>query len=433
MAAIDWDALTNEAVDLLQRYIRIDTSNPPGNEALATDFLAGVLDAEGIASRQLFSAPGRANLVANLPGDPGEKPLILLNHTDVVPVEADQWQVEPFGGLVKDGYVWGRGALDIKGMAVLELLTLLTLKRRGVRLRRPVRFLAAADEEAGSEYGIEWLERKHAELLDAAFVINEGGYGSEVYLGVERPLFGISTAEKSPLWLTLKATGRPGHGSTPHDDNVLDRLVRAMQRVQHWQRPPQLTPPVIDALRAAYGEGYLDLDPDRATPEQILERHRTLLPLLTNTISATGLQSGIKHNVIPATASATLDCRLLPGYKHERFLAELRQVIDDPRIEIETVFASESPWTPASELTDTIREVCNTVVPEAPVLPRVTVGFTDSRAFRRRGVPAYGFVPMLLSPDEQGGMHGNNERISLRNLRLGLEVLYRVVERVCAA
>jgi acetylornithine deacetylase/succinyl-diaminopimelate desuccinylase-like protein len=433
MGAIDWDAVAAEAVELLQRYIRINTTNPPGNEERAADFLAGLLDAEGIDSRRLFSAPGRANLVADLPGSDGEKPLVLLNHTDVVPVEAEQWDIEPFGGLIKDGYVWGRGALDMKGMGVLELMTVLTLKRRGVRLRRPVRFLAVADEEAGSEYGVEWLNREHPDLMDAAFVINEGGYGAETYLGSERPLFGVSMAEKSPLWLTLRATGKPGHGSAPHDDNVLDRMVRAMHRVQAWQRPYLMTPPVADALRAAHAEGYIDVNPDSISVAQIAERYRSLRTLLSNTISATGLSAGVKHNVIPATASATLDCRLVPGFEHERFIKELRSVIDDSRVEVEVAFASESPPTPSdTELHAAIKDVCHDVMPEAAVLPRVTAGFTDSRAFRRRGVPAYGFVPMLLGPEEQGGMHGNNERISLANLRRGVEVLYRVVERVCA-
>ncbi|HWO73606.1 MAG TPA: M20/M25/M40 family metallo-hydrolase [Dehalococcoidia bacterium] len=262
---VDWDAIAAEAVDLLSRYVRVDTRNPPGNEALACEFLAQILASEGIESRTLVSAPGRANLVADLPAG-GGKPLILLNHTDVVPVEANQWSVPPLEGIVKDGYVWGRGALDMKGMAVLELMTVLTLKRRDVRLRRPVRFLAVADEEAGSDYGVEWLDKHHPELLDGDFVINEGGYGAENYLGSERPLFGVSMAEKSPLWLTLRATGKPGHGSSPHEDNVLDRMVRAMHRVQTWQRPWLLSPPVADALRAAHAEGYIDLDPDKASP-----------------------------------------------------------------------------------------------------------------------------------------------------------------------
>jgi acetylornithine deacetylase/succinyl-diaminopimelate desuccinylase-like protein len=433
MSDINWDDVAAEAVDTLQRYIRVDTTNPPGNEELAADFLAERLASEGIESRKLLSAPGRANLVADLPAEGNEKPLVLLNHTDVVPVEAEYWDLDPFAGEIKDGFLWGRGSLDMKGMGVLELLTVLTLKRCGVALRRPVRFLAVADEEAGSDFGVEWLDREHPELLDGAFVINEGGYGAEAYLGSERPLFGVSMAEKSPLWLTLRATGKPGHGSAPHDDNVLDRMVRAMHRIQTWRRPFLMTEPVAEALQAAFTEGYLDEDPSKSTPEEVAERYRSLRTLLSNTISATALQTGVKHNVIPATASATLDCRLVPGYEHERFIKELRQVIDDPRVEIEIAFASESPASSSdTELHEAIRAVCNDVMPEAAVLPRVTAGFTDSRAFRRHGVPAYGFVPMLLGPEEQGGMHGNNERISLANLRRGVEVLYRVVERVCA-
>jgi acetylornithine deacetylase/succinyl-diaminopimelate desuccinylase-like protein len=434
MLNVDWDAVADEAVDLLRRYIRIDTTNPPGNECLAADFLESLLSAEGISSQRFDAAPGRANLVADLDSDSGEKPLILLHHTDVVPVEAEHWSVPPFEGLVRDGYVWGRGALDMKGMAVLELMTVLTLKRNGVKLRRPVRLLAVADEEAGSAYGAEWLDREHPELLDGAFVLNEGGYGATSYLGVERPLFGISMAEKSPLWLTLNAVGRPGHGSAPHDDNVLDRMVRAMQRVQAWQRPYLMTPPVKAALRVAHAEGYIELNPDKANADAIAHRYRSLRTVLSNTISATGLHAGIKHNVIPADAVATLDCRLVPGYEHERFISELRRVIDDEKVQIEVTFSSASPVSEAStELHAAIESVCSEVMPEAALLPRVTAGFTDSRTFRRRGVPSYGFVPMLLAPDEQAGMHGNNERISIANLRMGCEVLFRVVERVCAA
>ena len=433
MAEIDWDALASEATDILQRYIRLDTSNPPGNEELAADFLAGILQTEGIESRKLVAAPGRANLHAVLRATGDAKPLVLLNHSDVVPVEAEHWQVDPFAGVIKDGYIWGRGALDMKGMGVLELVVLLTLKRHGVPLRRPVAFLAVADEEAGSDYGAEWLDKHHPELTDAAFVINEGGYGAQTFLGVDRPLFGVSMAEKSPLWLRLRTTGRPGHGSSPHDDNCLDRIVRALHRIQHWQRPPIMTAPAAESLRAAHAEGYLPLDPDRTEPEELATKHGMLRTIMTNTISATGARAGIKHNVIPASAEATIDCRLVPGYSHDQFLSELRRVIDDPKVVIETVFGSESPATPSdTELHAAIREVCASVMPEAAVLPRVSAGFTDSRTFRRHGVPAYGFVPMLLGPGEMGGQHGNNERVSLKNIRLGVEVLYKVVHRVCA-
>src|SRR5712692_4921853 len=192
MSDPDFASLAAEVTEILQRYIRIDTTNPPGNERLAADFLAEILASEGLASRALSAVPGRANLIATLPAEgSGLKALVLLNHTDVVPVEAAHWEVPPFAGVVKDGFVWGRGALDMKGMGIIELIIFLTLKRSGTSLRRPLTFLAVADEEAGSEYGVEWLDREHAEALDAAFVVNEGGYGGESYLGVERPFFGV--------------------------------------------------------------------------------------------------------------------------------------------------------------------------------------------------------------------------------------------------
>jgi acetylornithine deacetylase/succinyl-diaminopimelate desuccinylase-like protein len=433
MPGIDWDEVAAEAVDLLQQYIRIDTTNPAGNEEPACDWLAALLESEGIPSQKYVSAPNRANLIATLPGSDADlKPLVLLHHNDVVPCERQFWSVAPYEGIIKDGFVWGRGALDMKGMGVLEIMTFLTLKRRGVQLKRPLRLMVVADEEAGSDVGIEWLDAHHPELLDdAAFVINEGGYGAESFLGVERPLFGISMAEKSPVWLNLKSTGRPGHGSAPHEDNVVDRIVRAMHRIQHWERPHVLTEPVADMMRTAYNEGYLEMDPDRVSPDEIGAKHRQLQILLTNTISATGLTSGVKHNVIPASASTTIDCRLVPAYEREKWLNEVRAIIDDPKVDVEVEFTAESPVTSPTELNDAIKEICNAVMPEAAIIHRVSAGFTDSRTFRRRGVPAYGFVPMLLGPNEQGGMHGNDERISLRNIRIGCEVLYGVTERVC--
>jgi acetylornithine deacetylase/succinyl-diaminopimelate desuccinylase-like protein len=436
MPDVDWDALANEATDLLQRFLRVDTSNPPGNEELAADWLAAVLAAEGIKSTKLVSAPGRANLIADLdsPGSEGP-PMVLLNHTDVVPVESAYWTVDAFAGVIKDGNLWGRGTIDMKGMGIIELVVMLAMKRRGVRLRRPLRFMAVADEEAGSDYGVEWLDKFHPEYIkDAAFVINEGGYGADSYLGVERPLFGVSVAEKSPFWVTLKATGRPGHGSAPHDDNVLDRMVRAMRRIQAWEREPLMTEPVAESLRAAHAEGYMDADPDKLSPAELVSRYKPLSNLLHNTISATSLHSGIKHNVIPAVATATIDCRLVPGYEHDAFMADLRKVVDDPRIEFEVPFKAESPLTSMdTELHIAIGEACREAFPGAAVLPRVMAGFTDSRTFRRHGVPCYGFVPMLFTSQEMAGMHGNDEHVSLANLRLGVEVLYRVVERVCAA
>lgn len=236
--AIDWDAVTEEATRLLAEFVRINTTNPPGNEHLACDWLRELLDAEGIESQSFDPGGGRSSLIATLPGDGSRgKALTLLNHTDVVPVEEAHWSVPPFDGVVRDGFVWGRGTLDMKGLGILQLMVLLLHRRLDLPLRRDLTFLAVADEEAGGMQGIEYLDRERPELLDCDFVINEGGAGATSLFGAERTVLQVGVAEKGPLWLRLSATGSPGHGSVPHGDNALERLTQALSRVLGWRRP----------------------------------------------------------------------------------------------------------------------------------------------------------------------------------------------------
>ncbi len=248
---IDWDAATEEATGLLREYLRIDTSNPPGNEAQATRFIGEILAAEDIPFETAESAPGRDNLFARL--GPASGGVCLLNHTDVVPVERSFWDVDPFAGELRDGVIWGRGALDMKGMGILELMTFLLLKRQAVPLRRSLSFLAAADEEAGSAYGISWLADNRSAWLDTDLVINEGAYGLATGKDQATQLFQIAPTEKVPFWLKLTVHGRPGHGSVPHDDNCADHLVQALNRVNAWQRNLRIVPVMhahIAAMRA---------------------------------------------------------------------------------------------------------------------------------------------------------------------------------------
>ncbi|MEJ5222384.1 MAG: M20/M25/M40 family metallo-hydrolase, partial [Tepidiforma sp.] len=261
---IDWDAFADEAIDLLCRFIRIDTSNPPGNEALACAFLGDLLQAEGIPFETYDPGGGRVSLRAVLPGDGSKRPFMLLNHTDVVPVEREFWDVDPFAGIVRDGYIWGRGALDMKGLGIAQLMTFLTLRRLRIPLARDVVFFAQADEEAGSEYGMRFILREHPETMDAEYVINEGGGGTTELFGVERPVYSIAVAEKGPLWLRLVAEGMPGHGSVPHDDNALDRLVRALWRIQQWERPLTVAPVLEEYFRRLARAGIYRGDPTPA-------------------------------------------------------------------------------------------------------------------------------------------------------------------------
>ena len=431
----DWDALTEEATELLSAYIRVDTVNPPGNETRACDFYGAILDREGIPYRlyEPADAPGRATLVATLPGDgTGGKQLILLNHTDVVPFEREHWTVDPLGGEVSEGYIWGRGTLDMKGMGIMELITFLLHHRHKLPLRRDLTFIAVADEEAGSVYGAEFLAREHPEVIDCVCVINEGGRGSTRAFGVERPLMQIGVAEKIPFWVRLRTQGRPGHGSVPTPDNAADRLVRALQRILDWERPPQIGPELRAYFEGLHAAGLFEDEPTPEVIEQVASRQPRVGALLRNTISVTTLQSGVKHNVIPAGASATLDCRLVPGADPDAFLAELVEVIDDDQVEVEVVLRSYGPPSPIdSELYETLSRAVRNTVEDAVVVPWTSTGFTDSRVFRRHGYPAYGFVPVFVPPSDQALGHGNDERIAIEGLRLGMQILHDTVRSIC--
>ena len=431
---VDWDAAFEEALGILQEYLRIDTSNPPGRERLACDFLGAILEREGLEYELYDPGDDRVSLRAVLKGDGSKPPLMLLNHTDVVPVEREFWDEEPFAGVIRDGEIWGRGALDMKGLGVAELLTVLLLKRAGTPLARDVVFLAVADEEAGGTLGIEWLERLHPEALEAEYVINEGGGGSTELFGVQRPVFTVTTGEKGPLWLRLIAEGRPGHGSVPHAENPVDRLVRALGKLEAWDRSPSLSPVLEEYFERLERAGIYRGGTSIKQLQRTAATDVRVRALLTNTISATTLEAGIKHNVIPAQAEATIDCRLLPGVDADEFQAEVARVIDDPKVRIERVFAGASDTSPHdTELFATIDAVVRDLVEDAVVTPGITAGFTDSRVFRNQGVVAYGFSGGLTSPSLARTVHGNNERITLDSFRLSCQMIYEVTRRMASS
>ena len=433
-STVDWDALNEEAVNTLSKYLQVDTSNPPGLERRACEFLGAILTAEGIDYELFDAGDDRVSLRAVLTGNGKERPFMLLNHTDVVPVEREFWDEEPFSGLIKDGFMWGRGALDMKGLGIAQLMTFLTLKRQSVALDRDVVFFAMADEEAGGTVGVEWLAEHHPESLEAEYVINEGGGGVTELFGVERPVFSIAVSEKGPVWLRLVAEGRPGHGSMPHGYNALDRLARALVRVQEWEREIEVSPLLEEYFRRLKRAGIFKGEANERGLRQAAQSDLRVKALLTNTISATTTSAGIKHNVIPARAEATLDCRLLPGVKPDDFTAELEKVIDDPRVKIERVFAGWSEAAPYdTELFQVIEDVIHDHIEEAVVVPGITVGFTDSRVFRNRGTVAYGFSGSLSEPELMRTVHGHNERVGLESFRLNCQMVYEVTHRMCAS
>ena len=430
---INWAMWTEQATEWLSAYIQVNTVNPPGNETLACDFLGKILDDEKISYDLYDPGHDRATLVATLKGDGSRgKPLILLNHTDVVPFETDKWTVDPLGGEIRDGFIWGRGAQDMKGMGIIELVTFLLHKRHALPLKRDLVFMAVADEEAGSFYGVEFLNREHPEILESDYVINEGGSGSTEVLGVERNVFNIGVSEKGPLWLKLRVEGTPGHGSVPHSDNAADHLVRAVARILEWDQQFDVTPEVQDYFQALHEAGILKSKPTEDVLQVLASENPRIDSLQRNSIALTTLTAGVKHNVIPSEAEATLDCRLVPGYDPDKFVDALTTVIDDDRIQIERVFQSSTPASPTeTELWDVMSRETKNLVEDALILPGVSTGFTDSRVFRRKGIPAYGFTPVLAGPSEQGRIHGNDERLSITNLELGMQILHSTVRGIC--
>jgi len=316
-------------------------------------------------------------------------------------------------------------------MGVIEMIAMLLIKRLGLPLKRDIVFLAVADEEAGSDYGAEFLAREHPEVLDAEYVLNEGGWGTTQTMGIDRPSFSCAGSEKGPCWLKLSTEGRPGHGSVPHRDNALERLLRALQKIREWDRPHSVVPELAAYFSEAHSSGYLK---DKPTDESIIKMAESNLlysALTTNTISVTTINAGVKHNVIPASAEATIDCRLLPGTDAEAFIEEVRAVIDDPKVKIERALVSNPPPSPIdTELMDLIKQVTREHVEDAAILPSVSTGFTDSRVFRTAGVTAYGFIPVLQDPSEAVTIHGHNERISIENLRLGCQMMFEIVRRI---
>jgi len=427
------------AVELLREYLQIDTTVPPGNELRAAEFYRRVLEREGIPVEVDEFEPGRANLLATLRGSGAKRALILMNHMDVVPADPTRWSVPPFSGRLENGLIYGRGAQDMKAEGILQLLALVRLKREGVPLDRDVLFLATADEESDFEGALRalsaeaWRER----LTRAEYLITEGGENL-VGAGGAIEYFAVETGQKLPFWLTLRTSGTPGHASMPIEDSALNRLVRALDRIRQHRTPLKVLPSVARFFRdqaprasPARAEWYRDLaravqDPETA---RALYDDRNVSSLLRNSISITVVRAGYKTNVIPGTAEAELDVRLLPGEDPQQFLAELRRVIDDPTVEIAAPKAvREAPESPAD--TELFRIIEGTLArhhPGVPVTTRMATGATESVLFRPLGVVCYGFTPLLTTAQEVATAHGDDERVGEATLRSATGILYEVV------
>ena len=435
--------LEDEAQDLLVRYLQIDTTNPPGNEIRGAEFFRELFLAEGIEVQVFESEPGRGNVVARLRGDGSRPAVVLMHHLDVVPADARYWSHDPFSGDVADGYVWGRGALDTKALGIVHAAAMIDLARRGAPLAADLVFLGVADEEAGGALGAGFMVEEHFELFrGAGLVLNEGGAMQADAEG--RVLFyGVEAAQKVPFWMRLTATGTPGHGSMPRSDSAANRLVAALSRVAAWRTPLRVLPPVqrffadtAHLAPPAQRGALADLRSALADPRFAAAFTANLRTnaMVRNTISLTALEGSNKTNVISPTASAELDVRLLPDEDPERFLAELRRVIDDDSIEIETLLSFPPATSPTEgPLFEALVELAAHHHPAALVTTPMAVGFTDCHFFRERGIPCYGFAPFAVTDDDMSRFHGNDERLSVENIRSGARFTVELLERLAGA
>jgi acetylornithine deacetylase/succinyl-diaminopimelate desuccinylase-like protein len=439
-AAIDYAKLREETAQRLSEYIRINTSNPPGNELAAARWLADVLAKESIRGMILDTTelgPGRANFYARLPGSPGRKAIALVHHMDVVTATPKDWMVDPFAGEIRDGHVWGRGALDMKGHGIIQLMALIALKRAGVRLTRDLVYVGNADEEIGGLGSRTFVER-HPDLVSRIEYVLTEGADTRVEKGRVR-WFGVDVGEKRTWWKTLVARGTTSHGSVPLGDNPVDRLIRALDRIVAYETPIRLTPAVDRFFKAQArdqtgpGKAWLS---NAAAALKTQEGRAWLLSqpernaLLRNTITPTVLRGSEKTNVIPQEASVELDIRLLPDEDTVAFRRTLERVIADPRIRIEAIGDMAPPYSAPldTEMFRALERVAARMLPGVPLATPMSAGATDRPYWAAAGPIPYGIDPYLVELEESRySVHGNNERLSLENIEFGLKYYVDVI------
>ena len=440
-SSTDLPQIASDAIGWLQGLIRINTSNPPGNEIVAAKYLAAILEREGIHSEIYESTPGRGFLVARLSASAMPDPsraLLLMGHLDVVGVDKTKWKVDPFSAVIDGGYLYGRGAIDDKAMTIANVAVLVALKRSGLPLNRDVILLAEGDEEAGGAEGMRFAVEKHWDKIAAGFAINEGGRvvakdGKIAYVGVQ-------ASEKVSVNVDVIAKGTSGHGSMPRPDNAVVHLAAAVAKIGTYETPVQ-----FNAVTRAYFEGLAPTQDEETakwiraldTPDRGEHAARWVSSaspmwnsMLRDTIAPTMLEAGIRQNVVPSEARGVLNIRLLPGNMIDPLLAKLTELVNDPQIRFE-VEPNGGESAPSSSLTsdfyNVIKRVAGQEFPGAPVLPYMSTGGTDSILLRLRSVQAYGLLPFPLTEDDALRMHADNERISIDSFRKGVDFLYAIV------
>ena len=430
--------LETEAVELLQAYLQVDTISPPGNESRAVDFLANIFEEEGIEFDSAESAPGRGNIWARLKG--GDKPaLILLHHSDVVPADIEYWDFDPLSGEIEDGFIQGRGALDMKGTGISHLANFLRIHRSNKQLNRDIIFIAAADEESGGAFGMGWLVENRPEIFQgAALLLNEGGSG---FRSNNKVGFSIEITQKIPVWLRLTSTDKPGHGSSPRTTSSVSRIVDALNII--WNSP--FEPRIIPEVDRVFADRSIGLDEpfqsryrnikDSIKDSDFMKELQEFSPsshaLTRNTCSLTRMEGSNKINVIPPKAWAEIDCRILPDNTPKDFIAQIENLIKDTGVSVEPImlgFPGSSPTN--SELYLAIEGFIKQYYPGAKLSPSVSTGFTDSRFTRGIGIASYGFNTYIFEGNESSSIHGNNEKIHENRYRKSVGDLSIILDKV---
>ncbi len=441
----DWPRAKREALETLVELVRLETAQPAGNEILAARYLKGLLDREGIPSRIYEAQAGRASVVARVEGNGSKEPLLLLGHLDVVAVERDEWSFDPFGGEIKDGILFARGASDDKGVVAGSLQVLLELQRQRPALDRDVIFLGVADEEAGGKLGIDFMLGEHRDSIDAEFAINEAGKGV-----FDRSLryirFEVQTAEKTPTRVDLRAVGTSGHGSIPLRDNPVGALARAVARLFDHQMPPRLNettreyfrrlaeisePGKAEVFRAVLGD-----NPAPEAFERLFELSPVYNSMVRTSIVPTIIQGGYLKNVIPSEARATVDIRALPGVDPEKLYTLLKRVMAEPAVDLVPHGVTRTPHAPSplsSAAFAAFEAALERLYPGVPVLPTMSTGATDSAQLRAAGIEAYGFGPARPEWDLASGIHGKDEYLYVKPFQDYVEILWNVVLGIAGA
>jgi acetylornithine deacetylase/succinyl-diaminopimelate desuccinylase-like protein len=430
-----WGSIRSEAIEHLRTLVRINTSNPPGNELDAANYIKGVLEANGIRADVIESAPRRANLLAKLDGDGSKRPMLLLSHLDVVPADPTRWSIEPFSATIKDGYVWGRGTLDTKGLTVMELMAMVLAKRQNLRLKRDIKFAALADEECGGKLGAEWITQHHFDRVSAEFALNEGGHALRSDKG---RIYMVATAEKGVCWSVLTARGRAGHGSMPHMDNAVIKIASAIDRLARHRSKVRITKTVARFIAAASSYdrriAFLKLASVPILGELLIRKaqDRFIAAMLRNTFAPTMIHGGTKVNIIPDLCTLEVDSRILPGVTKEAWLREMKEILADLPIEVEQRTFNEATESDVdTEFYRVIERTIKEADPEATVAPFMVPGATDSRFLRLKGMVSYGLVPLAIPKEEMDAVHGVDERISVEGFELGLKITCEIVRQMC--